>query len=767
MDILITGGYMGVSRRSFLQGIGIGCSVCAIGHFPPGALARNPQFTVTGKTSFTPSLCEMCSYRCPIQAKTTSNKAVFIQGNPEAPLQGTRVCARGGSGISLVNDPSRIVKPMKRSGPRGSGEWSVISWDQAYEEIAEKMKAIKSRHGAESIAFTSKSGSLAGHLFYLAKAFGSPNTFTHASTCPAGKAIAAKIMIGGDLAMDLANSKYIISFGHNLYEGIEVAETHELMSAQANGARLVSFDPRLSVVSSKADEWHAIRPGGDLPVLMAMCHVMIKEKLYDADFVEKYTSGFEALSEAVNQTTPEWAETHSDVPAEAIYRITREIAAKAPHALVSPGHRATFSPEEIDMRRMIFVLNVLLGNIEKEGGLYQKKGAGTYNKLAGTKVAPVLANPDVSNLGKITAKRIDLVEPQFKYIAAGGGILQSIINAAETQRPYPIKGWIMSRHNPLQTVTSRPDLVKTIEQMDLVVSCDVYLSESAAYADYLLPECTYLERDEEVADMSGLSPAYALRQQVVNPIGEARPSWQIWKELGVALGLGQFYPWQDMQTRQLYQLNGDRQIYKTLHEKGYQGWGVPLLYREAESVRQFKAMYPTAVAEDADGTYGSQLKFKTPGGKIELYSEELEKLLPGYGIPRSRLPELKKEGEFYFIQGKVAVHTNGATQYVPLLSELMWDNAVWIHPLAAKERGIKEGDEVWLENSTGKEKGRALITSGIRQDTLFVYMGFGAKAGAKTAATTHGIHCGNLLPNVTSPVSGTVVHTSGVTLRRA
>ncbi|MRF60505.1 thiosulfate reductase PhsA [Citrobacter portucalensis] len=757
---------MSISRRNFLRGVGIGCSACAIGSFPPGALARNSSESIKGKTSLTPSLCEMCSFRCPIQAQVINNKTVFIQGNPNAPQQGTRVCARGGSGVSLVNDPHRIVKPMKRTGPRGSGDWQVISWEQAYKEIAEKMTAIKTQYGPQGVVFSSKSGSLSGHLFHLATAFGSPNTFTHASTCPAGKAIAAKVMMGGDLAMDIANTRYMVSFGHNLYEGIEVADTHELMTAQEKGAKMVSFDPRLSVFSSKADEWHALKPGGDLPVLMAMCHVMINENLYDADFVTRYTTGFEQLAEAVQETTPEWAQQLADVPADVIVRVTREMAACAPHAIVSPGHRATFSQEEIDMRRMIFTLNVLLGNIEREGGLYQKKAAATYNKLAGEKVAPVLAKPDVK-LPKPTAQRIDLVAPQFKYIAAGGGVVQSIIDAVLNQTPYPVKGWVMSRHNPFQTVTCRPDLVKTVEQLDLVVSCDVYLSESAAYADYLLPECTYLERDEEVSDMSGLNPAYALRQQVVEPIGDARPSWQIWKELAVQLGLGQFYPWQDMQTRQLYQLNGDHALSAELRQKGYREWGVPLLLREPEAVRQFVERYPGAVAVDSDGTYGEQLRFKSPSGKIELYSEELETLLPGYGIPRARNFALKGDSELYFIQGKVAVHTNGATQYVPLLSELMWDNAVWIHPQTAREKGIKSGDDIWLENATGKEKGKALVTAGIRPDTLFVYMGFGAKAGAKTAATTHGIHCGNLLPHVTSPVSGTVVHTAGVTLRRA
>ncbi|POT58484.1 thiosulfate reductase PhsA [Citrobacter amalonaticus] len=758
---------MSISRRNFLRGVGIGCSACAIGSFPPGALARNPTDTLSGRSALTPSLCEMCSFRCPIQAQVVNNKTVFIQGNPHAPQQGTRICARGGSGVSLVNDPHRIVKPMKRTGPRGSGEWQVISWQQAYKEIAEKMNNIKAQSGPQSVMFSSKSGSLSGHLFHLATAFGSPNTFTHASTCPAGKSIAAKVMMGGDLAMDIANTRYMVSFGHNLYEGIEVADTLELMSAQENGAKMVSFDPRLSVFSSKADEWHAIRPGGDLPVLMAMCHVMIKENLYDAAFVERYTSGFTQLTEAVQAATPEWAQQLSDVPADIIVRVTRELAACAPRAIVSPGHRATYSQEEIDMRRMIFTLNALLGNIEREGGLYQKKSAATYNKLAGEKVAPVLAKPDIQNMPKPTAQRIDLVAPQFKFIAASGGVVQSIIDAVLNETAYPVKGWIMSRHNPLQTVTCRPALVKTVEKLDLVVSCDVYLSESAAYADYLLPECTYLERDEEVSDMSGLNPAYALRQQVIKPIGEARPGWQIWKELGEQLGLGQFYPWQDMQTRQLHQLNGDHALSKALRDKGYLEWGVPLLLREPESVRQFAGRYPGAVAMDSDNTYGEQLRFKSPSGKIELYSETLEALLPGYGAPKARDFPLKKSNELYFIQGKVAVHTNGATQYVPMLSELMWDNAVWIHPQTAREKGIKTGDEIWLENATGKEKGKALVTAGIRPDTLFVYMGFGARAGAKTAATTHGIHCGNLLPHVTSPVSGTVVHTAGVTLSRA
>ncbi|MBG2807361.1 thiosulfate reductase PhsA [Proteus mirabilis] len=759
---------MSISRRSFIKGMGIGCVGCTVGSLPPGALALNPVTSLKGQSKLTPSLCEMCSYRCPIEAQVVNNKTVFIQGNRNSPHQKTRVCAREGSGVSLIYDPKRIVKPMKRKGPRGAGEWEVISWEQAYTEIAEKMASIKQHYGAESIFFSSKSGSLSSHLFHLAAAFGSPNTFTHASTCPAGKAIAASVMMGGDLKMDLANSKYILSFGHNLYEGIEVAETYELMTAQERGAKLVSFDPRLSVVSSKANEWFAIRPGGDLPVLMAMCHIMVKENLYDKDFIEKFTVGFPQLVEVLQDTTPEWAQAHSDVPAKDIIRITREIAAKAPHALVMPGHRATFNKDEINMRRMIFTFNALLGNIEREGGMYQKKAAAKYNKLAGIDVAPELAKPTVKGMPKITAKRVDATAPQFKYINKGGGIVQSIIDSTLHGVPYQTKAWIMSRHNPFQTVSCRPDLEKTAQKLDLIVSCDVYLSESASYADYLLPESTYLERDEEISDVSGLNPAYALRQQVVEPIGDTKPSWLIWMELGKKLGLASYFPWENMGVRQLYQVKGDENLYKEIHQKGYLSYGIPLLLREPSYVKAFVAQYPDAIKHvDNNNMMEKSLSFKSPSGLIEIYSEELESLLENYGIPRFHNFPLKQKDELYFIQGKVAVHTNGATQYVPLLAELMWKNPVWLHPDTAKSHGIKHGDEIILENSVGKEKAHALITTGIRPDTVFVYMGSGSKTGEKTPATTNGIHCSSLLPHEISPVSGTDVHTSGVKISLA
>ncbi|PSS70566.1 thiosulfate reductase PhsA [Shewanella algae] len=756
-----------LDRRTFLKGAGAGGATCALAGVLPGSLAALGRSPLTGSATEIASMCEMCSTRCPISARIIDGKNVFISGNKEAKSFGGKVCARGGAGLSLLYDPQRIVKPLKRVGERGEGKWAEISWQEAYQTIASKLNQIKAEHGPEAVAFSSKSGSLSGHLFYLGQAYGSPNSFTHNTTCPGGYVVAAKAMFGTKVKRDLSNSKYIINFGHNLYEGINMSETRGLMKAQADkGAKLVVFEPRFSVVADKADEWYAIRPGSDVAVALALCHVLIADNLYDKAFIERYVEGFEAFAAEVKAYTPEWAEKISDVPAADIRRIAHEYAAAAPHAVVDFGHRSTFTPEEFDMRRALYAANVLIGNLERKGGLYMGKKAGSYNKFAGEAVAPELGKPGVK-LPKPQAKRIDQMDEQFAMAWSGGGIYQSIIDATLEAKPYQLRAWVMSRTNPMQTMTDRAKVVESLKKMEFVVSCDVYISETAAWADIILPECTYLERDEEVADKSGKNPAYYLRQQVVDVIGDAKPSWQIFRELGIEMGLEQYYPWENMETLQFLQVNKDAKLLQHIKDKGFVSYGKPLMLREPKMVADFVAAYPNARTVDEDGTYGSALKFKTPSGKIELTSAKVEDMAPGRGTIAYREVTLKQPDELYFIQGKVAVHTNGATHNVPMLANLMSDNAVWIHPDTAAKHGIENGDAIRLTSSVGSEEGHALVTKGIRPDTVFAYMGFGSKNKELARATGKGVHCGNLLPNVTAPVCGMNVHTTGVKLEKA
>ncbi|MCL1096088.1 thiosulfate reductase PhsA [Shewanella kaireitica] len=757
---------MKLDRRTFIKGAGATTAGCALASLP-GSLAAFGESTLKGSAESVASICEMCSTRCPISARVVNGKNVSILGNVNAKSYGGAVCARGGAGHSQLYDKQRIVKPLKRIGDRGEGKWQEIEWDEAYATIAENLNKIKAQHGAESVAFSSKSGSLSGHLFHFAKAFGSPNTFTHASTCPAGYVVAAKAMFGGKIKRDLSNSKYIINFGHNLYEGINMSETRGMMNAQMEkGAKLVVFEPRFSIVADKADEWYAIKPGTDVAVALAICHTLIEDDLYDKAFVAEFVSGFAEFAKEVKAYTPEWAESISDVPAEDIRRITHEYAAAAPHALVDFGHRSSFTTEEFEMRRALYAANVLVGNIERKGGLYFGKKASKYNKFAGENVAPTLAKPGVKDMPKIDAKRIDMVDEQYSLLWSSGGIYQTILDSTLDAKPYQLHGWVMSRTNPMQTMTDRARIVKTMQKLDFVVACDIYISESAAYADIFLPESTYLERDEEIVDKSGKNPAYYVRQKVVETIGNTKPSWLIWKELADKLGQGQFFPWQNMETLQLFQVDKNTPLLNKIKSDGWVSYGKPLLLREPAMVKAFSASYPNAKPLDEDGTYASQLSFKTPSGKIELSSNKVEKMAPGRGVIRYREVNMKKADELFFIQGKVAVHTNAATQNVPMLANLMSDNAVWIHPITAGLLSISSGDAIRIYNDTGSEEGHALVTPGIRPDTVFAYMGCGSKNKELARATGKGVHCGNLLPHVTSPVTGMNLHTTGVKIAK-
>ncbi|MDR2870557.1 MAG: thiosulfate reductase PhsA, partial [Deferribacteraceae bacterium] len=696
---------MKVSRRKFIAGA---VAACAAGGLLPGALAlqNSASVQVNSVADSVNTTCEMCSFRCPVRGQVLRNGKVFLTGNANSSGQKTRICARGSSGYSLLKDPKRIVQPMKRTGARGAGEWQVISWETAYKEIAEKLQAIKNTYGAESVVFSAKSGSLYPQLVNFAKVFGSPNTFSHISTCPGGRSVAANFITGGDLAWDLANTKYLVLFGHNLYEGLEVGDAIKQIDAQAAGAKIVSFEPRLSIVSSKADEYFYIKPGMDIVVALAMCHVLIREGLYDKAFIERYTTGFEQFVNYVQTITPEYAQELSGVAATDIVRIAKELGAAAPSAIVSPGHRTTFSYEEFDTRRVLFALNVLLGNIDRKGGMYKKLSVAAYNNLAGVEVAPVLKGAAVK-AAAITAKRIDQLDPSFAPIVAQGGIYQSIFNAAISEKPYPVKGWFMMRTNPLQTVADRPKMLEAIDKMELIISCDVYMTDSAAYADYFLPECTYLERYEDITDRSGMAPAYSIRQPLVHIVGNTKPSDQIFRELATELGLGDAYPWKSMEDIHKIQVGDNTAFYEELKKAGWLAYGVPVLMREPAMIRNFIDKYPAAAQQlGSDGTFSHLLKFNTPSGKIEFFSQRAEDLKAGYGLPRFRNISLKADDELFFIQGKTSLHTNGATVFVPRLAQLMSDNPVWIHPETAAKYSIEDGDEIYLENSVGKEKGR-------------------------------------------------------------
>lgn len=757
---------MSIDRRSFLKGVGLSSLALSC----PATLGALSNEKIKGSHTFVPSICEMCSTRCAIQARVDDDGKVFITGNPVSKSTGAAVCARGGAGVNQLKDPNRLINPIMRVGEKGENKWKEISWDEAYEYIATKLNEIKAKYGAQSVAFAAKSGFESAFLNQFAYAYGSPNIFDHGSTCPSGYAIALKSVFGaGNLARDFANAKFMLNFGHNVFEGIVISYARGVASALQKGCKVVSLDPRFSVLSSKASEWIPIKPGGDAAFMLAFVHTLIYEELYNKKFVEKYTIGFDKLKESVREYTPEKMSAHCDVPAKTIIALARECAKAAPAAIIDFGHRATYSPEEIELRRAIAIANALIGNIEAKGGLFFPKNASLYNKLAGEKVAPEIKGSALPKIDAPKAPRIDGVDikgGEFSKIPKTRGIYGKFLDAALKGEPYQLHGIVMTRSNPVMTINDSKRVAQALKTLDLVVCIDVYLSDTAQFADIVLPESTYLERDEQFLGKNSKNPGYQVRQKVVETIGNTKPVYQIIKELADKMGFGEAFPYKDMRDYRFKQAANEPEAMAEILDKGLVSYGIPLLARDKASVEQFLAKYPNAKEFiDEDFELSKVLECKTDSGKIELFDEVLENACGRGGLSFND-PKMKQNDEFYFIQGKVAVHTNGHTANVPWLSELMSDNAVWINDKVAKGLNLKKNDRVRLKSKVGEQIASVLPTAGIREDTLFGYFGFGHNSPSQKRSFEKGVNASALLEHTISPVCGTNVHTIGVKIEK-
>lgn len=755
-----------MERRDFIKGIGL--SSLAFGY--PATLGAIADESIKGSHTFVPSICEMCSTRCAIQARVDENGKVFITGNPHSNSTGAAVCARGGAGVNQLKDKNRLVNPIMRVGEKGENKWKEISWEEAYEYIATKLTEIKEKHGAQSVAFAAKGGFESAFLNQFAYAYGSPNIFDHGSTCPSGYAVALKSVFGaGNLARDFANAKFMLNFGHNVFEGIVISYARGIATALQNGCKVVSLDPRFSVLSSKASEWIPIKPGGDTAFMLGFVHTLIFENLYDKKFVEKYTTGFDKLKESVREYTPEKMSAHCDVPAKTIIALARECAKAAPAAIIDFGHRSTYTPEEIELRRAIAIANALIGNIEAKGGLFFPKNASLYNKLAGEKVAPEIKGSALPKIDTPKAPRIDGVDikgGEFSKIAKTRGIYGKFLDAALESNPYKLHGIVMTRSNPVMTISDSNKVAEALKALDLVVCVDVYLSDTAQFADIVLPESTYLERDEQFLGKNSKNPGYQVRQKVVDTIGNTKPLYQIMKELADKMGLSEAFPYKDMKDYRFKQAYNEPEAMVDILDKGIVSYGIPLLARDKDSVAKFVAKYPKAKEFiDKDFEISKVLECKTDSGKIELFDEMLESAC-GRGGLHFNDPKMKQNDEFYFIQGKVAVHTNGHTANVPWLNELMSNNAVWINDKIAKEMGLKKNDRIKLVSKVGEQIANILPTKGIREDTIFGYFGFGHNSPSQKRSFGKGVNASALLEHSISPVCGTDVHTIGVKVEK-
>ncbi|RMF63835.1 MAG: nitrate reductase [Calditrichaeota bacterium] len=725
------------TRREFIKIGGMGLGGVALGGglvktlysaFAQQPAAAGPSLTgaVAGKLALTPTYCEMCFWKCAGWVHTIDGRPWKVTGNEADPNCNGRLCPRGTGGIGAYLDDDRLRTPLIRTEVGGKQTFREATWEEALDVIAEKMKAIAEKHGPECVAlFTHGSG---GTFFkHLLRAYGSNNIAAPSYAQCRGPREEAYLLtygegVGSPERTDIRNAKCLVLIGSHLGENMHNTQVQEFADAVGAGATVITVDPRFSVAASKSKYWLPIRPGTDLALLLAWINVIIEEQLYDREYVEKYTYGFEELKRSVKQYTPEWAYPITTIKPSVIQQTAREMAFHKPATIVHPGRHVTWYGDDTQRVRAGAILNALLGSWGRRGGFYYP------NKASVPKYKyPPYPKP------KRTWR--DAYPEQFPLanLALSSGICEATIPSPE--RDCSFKGWIVYGTNLLLTLPQPQKTLAAIQNLELLVAIDLMPSELTGYADVVLPECSYLERYDDLRISTGRVPTIALRAPAFKPRFESKPGWWIARELGLRLGLEKYFPWQTIEEYLEARLKGVGLSLAELKEKG---------------LVTLKDRHPLYFED------GIEPEFNTPTGKIELAST----VLAEYGfdaVPRFTRHEEPPEGYYRFLYGRTPTHTFSRTTNNPILTETMHENEVWINAKVARLNGIRNGEYVVLVNQDGvrSNKVKAKVTERIRHDCVFMVHGFGREDKRLHRSYKKGANDNQLLTRVkVDPIMG-------------
>jgi anaerobic selenocysteine-containing dehydrogenase len=632
------------------------------------------------------SHCRMCHGGCGVLVYTQNGKVAKIAGDPDCPINHGTLCSKGLASAQLVYHPDRLTHPVQRLGPKGSGKWERISWDEALDKIAERILNYKAKFGAESIVMGYGTGRENEAVIYrFANLLGSPNVLTAGHFCYGPRIATSIITCGTNPIVDYANHpRCIMVWGNNLVISNPDCYKGEPFSVSLDkGAKLIAVDPRLTRIAARADVWLQLRPGTDAALALGMLNVIVHEELYDKEFVANHVHGWDPFVRRLNEYPLEKVEKITWVPGEKIKEAARLFATTKP-AAVQWGVAIEQQVNCADNDRLLMALMGLTGNIDVAGGqvLFQA--------------------PKIRNVGYFGAHRMLPDEQRAKRLGGDRFRLAgnfAIINpkcvwdAILEEKPYPVKMLFFISSNPVLTRANAKEVYRALEKVEFMVVSDFFITPTAELADIVLPAATWLEMDY-IGDYWKRHGIILPRRKVVQ-VGECRSDHEMLNDLAHRVGQGEY--WWDSFEQAL-------------------DW---ILEPMGISWQDFKKM--DYIRGKVDHQKYKIKGFSTPSRKFELYSTLLERWgydpLPQYREPPESpfsTPELFKEYPYILITGKRLpgfFHTEN--RQVPWLRELHREPMVEIHPDTAKKEGIDDGDWVFIESARGKVKQRAKYFAGL------------------------------------------------------
>ena len=722
-----------------------------------------------------PSACAICVNMCSLFADVKDGVIHKLNPNHNFFKSRSMLCARGNAGAKVPYDPDRLKKPLIRAGERGEGKWREVSWEEAYDYIVKNvMKLIGKYDNRSSIAFASTEGLQEEFFRHLTSIVGSTNSVRHPTLCLASNIQGYSSVFGTFPDADIANAKFVVMAGSNRAEAFITPDTIDLAKKQREQT-FVYLDPRATKSTALADKWFPIKPGTDMAVVLAMINVIISENLYDKEFVDKHTHGFKELANHVKQYTPEWAENESEIPADEIRWMALKFAENAPASVWYPGRRSSFTANDVYYRRACGILNAIVGAWDRKGGLIPKSGIKlnshefifplfdrVKSRIDGGKVsfaADVLPDYIKSNKGMPKDKVAYLSESDGSWVLFRDAILK--------QKPYPVKGMFIYKQNPVESIPNRAKTIEMLKSMEFTCAIDIQMSDTAWYADVVLPESTYLERWDPAHNYGGAAPIVLFRKQVIKPLFDTKPMKDITVDLAERfLKEDDFWTdaWEEdkaylqeyvgtfknnsMEKIIEHQVSGHPGAFKMLMEKG--------CFYETD-----KIPYGQTLKEGA--------RLKTKSGKIELASVRYPEA-GLHALPVYQKPSQPPEGKYRFVVGRNAQFTQASTQNVPYLLEAYghYTNMLWMHPKSALKQGLNDGDYAIVKSSVGEQKVKVQVTEYTRPDTVYYLHGFGRLSKWLTNIYKVGASDAAILEDYAETISGNaLLHETFVEIKKA
>lgn len=649
------------------------------------------------------SHCFICLGLCGQELKVKDNIITGCKGLAGDPKGGGRLCIKGANAHHNTYSAYRLKTPLIKE----NGRFRKASWDEALDKTVENLKRVD----------PTEVGFHRGNDFNnwcheaVMAAYGTPNKVTHRQMCDNPARMANESNFSEKRPwIDYEKSEFIMLFGINeLATSAGQRKVAELKKAVKRGAKLVVVDPRRSETANIASEWIAIKPGTDGAMAMAMCYVLVRDELYNKDFVENWTYGFEPFKKRLMgeedgiARTPEWAAEICGISAGTIERLAHEFAIAAPAVGTNSWTGVTQAPNTLHATQALIAMNALMGTFDAPGGpsIIRKK-----------KLASAWADDQAKPPNNAPKFKLDKGHLWSGWIPA---YFEQDVDEGR------LKAMLCYFGNPVMSCGSEPSVKRAIEKLDFSCSIDCFMSNTTELCDVVLPDCTYLEQSRVVADWMYES-FISLFQRAIKPMYGTKSVVSIFQEIAKRLGYGEYFSWKNEDEFLENQLRNQPVNLEELRKVGYYITDEHEYYK----YKEWDSMNPPAGYGSSGNTKTGKYNFMNP-----LAEENGVDGLPDYKDPWEDWPELQPDSEHPMILGffRVLEHEHTSTFWNISLMKACGTNPVWINYVDAKELGIADGDPVRINSPWASVEATAKVTWGIRQGVLAAAGGFGHKYG--------------------------------------